>query len=254
MHAAGNLRPPAASNTVERVVSMSAANADRAAAGVVVDLTDEELIRRCRLRDESAVRALTQRYNRRLYRLARGIVRNDAEAEDIVQDAYVRAFTSLDRFRGDATFGTWLTRIALNEALGRVRSRRTMVSWPETGDEPIRAQILHFPSASTSADPEATMATREIRLLLERAIDELPDAFRAVFIARMVEGLSIEETAELFNLKPETVKTRVHRARARLRTSLESQIGTTMAETFPFDGARCHRMTDAVIRRLDWPA
>jgi len=213
-------------------------------------LTDDELVRRCRERDELAVRALTSRYNRRLFRIARGIVRNDEEAEDVVQEAYVRAFTGLDGFRGDSAFGTWLTRIALNEALGRVRSRRPMVDWPEAGDEPIRAHILHFPSASSSADPETTMATRELRALLERAIDELPDAFRTVFIARIVEGLSVEETAELFGLRAETVKTRVHRARARLRKDLEVRLGSMVADMFPFDGARCHRMTDAVVRRL----
>lgn len=217
---------------------------------VAADLPDEELVRRVRLRDESAVRALTTRYNRRLYRIARGIVRNDAEAEDVVQEAYVRAFTSLDRFRGEAAFGTWLTRIALNDALGRVRGRRPTVDWPESGDEPLRAQILQFPQASSSADPEATMARREVQAMLERAIDELPDAFRAVFVARVIEGMSVEETAELFGLRPETVKTRVHRARARLRSSLEARLGAEMGRTFPFDGARCHRMTDAVVRRL----
>jgi RNA polymerase sigma-70 factor (ECF subfamily) len=192
--------------------------------------SDEELVGRVRARDEFAVRELTTRYNRRLYRLARGIVRNDAEAEDVVQAAYVRAFTSLDRFRGESAFGTWLTRIALNEALGRVRSRRPTVDWPGGGEEPIRAQILQFPSASSSVDPEETMARREMQALLE--------------------GLSIEETAELFGLRPETVKTRVHRARARLRISLESRLGAEMRGLFPFDGARCHRMTDAVVRRL----
>jgi RNA polymerase sigma-70 factor (ECF subfamily) len=212
--------------------------------------SDEELVGRVRARDEFAVRELTTRYNRRLYRLARGIVRNDAEAEDVVQAAYVRAFTSLDRFRGESAFGTWLTRIALNEALGRVRSRRPTVDWPGGGEEPIRAQILQFPSASSSVDPEETMARREMQALLEGAIDELPDAFRTVFLARVVEGLSIEETAELFGLRPETVKTRVHRARARLRISLESRLGAEMRGLFPFDGARCHRMTDAVVRRL----
>jgi RNA polymerase sigma-70 factor (ECF subfamily) len=222
-------------------------------------LPDDELVRRCRLRragepagneNEAAVRALTLRYNQRLFRIARGILRNDGEAEDVVQDAYVRAFTSLDQFRGDASFGTWLTRIAMNEALGRLRRRRATVDWPAGGDEPIRAQILHFPAASSGADPEAAMATEQLREFIERAIDELPDTFRTVFVARMVEGLSIEETAELFGLRPETVKTRVHRARARLRASLESTLGSTVNEAFAFDGARCQRLTDAVVRRL----
>jgi len=212
-------------------------------------LSDEDLVERCRARDEAAVRTLTKRYNQRLFRIARGILRQDAEAEDVVQEAYVRAFTSLDRFRGESAFGTWLTRIAMNEALGRLRKRKPTVEWPEGGDEPLRAHILQFPT-SAAADPETTMASRQIRAVLEQAIDNLPDAFRSVFVARIVEGLSVEETAELFGIRPETVKTRVHRARTRLRADLEAQFGTTVTGAFRFDGARCDRMTDGVVRRL----
>jgi RNA polymerase sigma-70 factor (ECF subfamily) len=211
-------------------------------------LDDRALVGRCRTGDESAVRALTRRYNRRLYRIARSILRNDAEAEDVVQEAYVRAFTGLDRFRGDAAFGTWVTRIAMNEALGRLR-RRPTVSWEE-GDERLPAAVLPFRTAPPPADPERTMAQREIRDLLEHSIDALPDAFRTVFVARIVEGLSIEETADLLDLRPETVKTRLHRARVLLRGTLDRQLGSALADTFPFDGARCERVTDAVIARL----
>jgi RNA polymerase sigma-70 factor (ECF subfamily) len=214
------------------------------------DGSDEDLVRRSRARDEAAVRVLVRRYNRRLYRLARGILRNDAEAEDVVQETYVRAFTSLDRFRGDSSFATWLSRIAVNEALGRLRRSRPSVEWDAAAEETLHAAVLHFPPASAGADPERTMEQREIRDLLERAIDTLPDSFRAVFIARMVEGLSVEETAELFGLRAETVKTRVHRARARLRTELDRQLGPVFAGAFPFAGARCEQMADTVIRRL----
>jgi RNA polymerase sigma-70 factor (ECF subfamily) len=212
-------------------------------------LPDEELVQRCRAREESAVRVLTKRYNQRLFRMARGILRSDHEAEDVVQEAYVRAFTGLNQFRGESAFGTWITRIAMNEALGRLRRRKPTVEWPEAGDEPLRANILQFPS-SAGADPEVTMATRELRDVLERAIDNPPDAFRTIFVARMVEGLSVEETAELFNLRPETVKTRVHRARVRLRADLEARFGSEVMGAFSFDGARCERLTDAVLRRL----
>jgi RNA polymerase sigma-70 factor (ECF subfamily) len=212
-------------------------------------LEDGELVRRCRTGDESAVRALTRRYNRRLYRIARSILRNDAEAEDVVQDAYVRAFTGLDRFRGEAAFGTWVTRIATNEALGRLR-RRPTVSWDEGDDERLRAAVLPFRTAPPPADPERTMAQREIRDLLEQSIDALPDLFRTVFVARIVEGLSVEETADLLGLRPETVKTRLHRARALLRGALDRQLGSALQDTFPFDGARCERVTDAVVARL----
>jgi RNA polymerase sigma-70 factor (ECF subfamily) len=170
-------------------------------------LSDEVLVARARERDEAAVRSLTTRYNRRLFRVARSILRDDAEAEDVVQETYVRAFTGLDLFRGDAAFGTWITRIAMNEALGRLRRRRPTVDWETYGENRSQAQIIDFPVSAASKDPEKTMAQGEIRVVLEKAIDELPDSFRAVFVARIVENMSVEETADLYGLKPETVKT-----------------------------------------------
>ena len=205
----------------------------------VDSLSDEELVQRSRAHDEAAVQAITRRYSRRLYRIARGILRDDHEAEDVVQETYVRAFTSLDRFRGEASIGTWLVRIAMNEAFGRLRRRRPTV---DLADVP--------PLAAPTMDPETTMAHREVRDLLERSIDQLPDAFRTVFIARIVEGMSVEETADLFGLRPETVKTRVHRARRRLRAGLSRQLGDSLSEAFSFDGERCARITRAVIHRL----
>jgi RNA polymerase sigma-70 factor (ECF subfamily) len=199
-------------------------------------LPDAELAERCLARDDDAIRELTRRYNQRLYRVARGILRSDLEAEDVVQDTYIRALAGLERFRGQSALGTWLVRIAINEALGRLRRKK-----PEALDAPPAAPVV---------DPETLMATAESRVMLERAIDDLPDAFRSVFVARMVEGLSIEETADLFGLRPETVKTRVHRARVRLRANLETQLGPAVRESFAFDGARCDRLTDAVILRL----
>jgi RNA polymerase sigma-70 factor (ECF subfamily) len=169
--------------------------------------SDEALLDSFRQRDEAAVRVLTTRYNRRLFRVARAILREDAEAEDVVQETYVRALTALDGFRGDATFATWITRIAVNEALGRLRKRRPMVEWSETVD----ASDLGPPHARPPS-PEQSMAHRELQRLVEESIDQLPDGFRAVFVARMVEGLSVEETAALFDLQPETVKTRSSRA------------------------------------------
>jgi RNA polymerase sigma-70 factor (ECF subfamily) len=206
---------------------------------VKTDLTglpDANLVERCLARDEDAVRELTRRYNQRLYRIARGILRSDLEAEDVVQDTYIRALAGLERFRGQSSLGTWLVRIAINEALGRLRKKK-----PEA---------IAAPPAAPAVDPETLMATAESRVMLERAIDDLPDAFRSVFVARMVEGLSIEETADLFGLRPETVKTRVHRAKLRLRANLETELGPAVRESFAFDGARCDRLTDAVILRL----
>lgn len=212
--------------------------------------SDQDLVRRARARDEVAVRAITQRYNRRLFRVARSILRDDAEAEDVVQESYVRAFTGLAQFRGDAAFGTWITRIAMNEALGRLRRRRPTVDWESYGENRTTAQVVNFPISAASNDPEQTMAQSEIRDILERAIDDLPDAFRAVFVARLVEDMTVEETADLFGLKPETVKTRLHRARSLLQDALDKQLGPMLTSTFPFDGHRCDRMTDAVVRRV----
>jgi RNA polymerase sigma-70 factor (ECF subfamily) len=213
-------------------------------------LSDEDLVARCRLRDEAAVRTLTTRHNRRLFRIARGILRDDAEAEDVVQDTYVRAFTSLAGFRGEASFATWLTRIAMNEALGRLRKRRPTVEWVEDGEDRVDTERAMTPLPSRTRDPERIMADRQMHDLLEGAIDRLPDAFRTVFIARMVEGLSIEETADLFGIRPETVKTRVHRARLRLRHDLDRQLRPMLSGAFSFDGARCARLTEAVVRAL----
>ena len=122
-------------------------------------------------RDEAAVRAITKRYNRRLFRIARSILRDDAEAEDVVQETYVRAFTGLDMFRGDAAFGTWITRIAMNEALGRLRRRRPTVDWETYGENRNQAEIIHFPVSASASDPEKTMAQSEVRAVLEQAID-----------------------------------------------------------------------------------
>jgi RNA polymerase sigma-70 factor (ECF subfamily) len=216
----------------------------------VEKLADEQLVQLARERDEAAVRAITQRYNRRLFRVARSILRDDAEAEDVVQETYVRAFIGLEHFRGDAAFGTWITRIAMNEALGRLRKRRPTVDWESYGANRTQAEIIDFPVSAASNDPEKTMAQGEIRAVLEHAIDELPDAFRAVFVARIVEGMSVEETADLFGLQAETVKTRLHRARNLLRDALDKQLGPALTSTFPFDGRRCERMTESVVQRL----
>ena len=213
---------------------------------------DTELVRRALSRDEAAVRAILKANNQRLYRLARGILRNDNEAEDVVQETYVRAFTHLADFRGASSLATWLSRIAMNEALGRLRRERPGVELNALPQGTLEAQIIPFPLASTADDPEKSMARREIQCVVERAIDELPEAFRLVFIARVVEGMSIEETAETLELRPETVKTRLHRARVMLRDNVERKIGPVAMEAFPFAGRRCDRLTAAVLNRLGY--
>jgi RNA polymerase sigma-70 factor, ECF subfamily len=210
---------------------------------------DAELVRRALARDETALRAIMQANNRRLYRLARGILRNDGEAEDVVQEAYVRAFTHLESFRGDSSLSTWLSRIAMNEALGRLRRRRPSVELDSLPQGALEAEIIQFP-LSAAADPEKSMAQREIQHVVEHAIDELPEAFRLVFITRVIEGMNVEETAEILSLKPETVKSRLHRARHMLRDIVEKKIGPVVMEAFPLAGKRCERLTDAVLKRL----
>ena len=210
---------------------------------------DTELVRRALARDEAAVRAIMQANNRRLYRLTRGILRNDGEAEDVVQETYVRAFTHLESFRGDSSLATWLSRIAMNEALGRLRRQRPGVELDSLPQGTLEAQIIQCPLAAAD-DPEKSMAQREIQHVVEHAIDELPDTFRLVFITRVIEGMNVEETAEILGLKPETVKTRLHRARNMLRDNVEKKIGPVVMEAFPFAGKRCERLTEAVLKRL----
>lgn len=211
---------------------------------------DALLVQGARDRDEAAIRAIMQHNNRRLFRVARGILRNDGEAEDVVQETYVRAFTHLDSFRGDSSFATWLARIAMNEALGRLRRERPQVELTSLKPGVLEAQIIQFPQSLNVGDPEKSMAQREIQHVVERAIDDLPEAFRIVFITRVVEGMNVEETAELLGLKPETVKTRLHRARSLLRGNVEKRIGPVVMEAFPFAGKRCERLTEAVLKRL----
>jgi RNA polymerase sigma-70 factor, ECF subfamily len=225
------------------------AAAEAAAAG----LGDGELVILARRGEAAAFCEIMRRNNRHLFRAARSVLRDDAEAEDVVQEAYLRAFRGLAGFRGDASLSTWLTRIALNEALGRLRRRRDAVGLEaiEAAQEGGGARILMFPTAQASGgDPEGTAARREIRRLLEEAIDELPEAFRPVLVARDVDGMSVEETAQVLGVRPETVRTRLHRARRLLRAALDQRLGDALREAFPFDGARCARMTEAVLARL----
>lgn len=215
---------------------------------------ESELVRRARGRDEPAIRAIIQRHNRRLYRIARGILRDDSEAEDAVQDTYLKAFSRFDQFRGEAGIGTWLCRIVMNESLERLRRRRPMVDWSTMDDKDTPgAEIIRLPFDGSRPDPERAAAQRQIRELLERAIDELPEDFRMVLVARVIEEMSVEETAALLELRPETVKTRLHRARHRLRASLEGRIGPVLKDVFPFEDPRCERIADNVVAGLNLP-
>ena len=213
---------------------------------------DTELIALVRTGHGPAFGAIMTRYNQRLYRIARGIVRDDAEAEDVLQEAYVRAFAGLPEFRGEAGLGTWLTRIVMNEALGRMRRRRPTAEL-EALDQAVErgdSCVIMFPGVNAVPDPEVAAARSEVRRLLEHAIDDLPEPFRLVLVMRDIEEMSIEETAANLDIRPETVKTRLHRARKLLRKSLDDKLSTSLRDTFPFLGARCARITASVLARL----
>jgi len=203
---------------------------------------DVELVRRALARDADAFRIIMQLHNQRLYRIARGLADDDSEAEDIVQEAYVSAFVHFAEFRGEAALSTWLCRIVVNEALGRLRRKRRSAAFAKSA------------SSANSDDPERTVAQRQILSLVERAIDTLPLAYRVVFIARAIEGLSNDQTAELLGLRPETVRTRLHRARRLIRRQVDEQIGPVLLNAFPFAGHRCARLTSTVMDRLHLPA
>lgn len=216
-----------------------------------VSLLEVDLLRLARDGDGAAFGALMQRCNQRLFRIARGVVRDESEAEDVLQEAYVRAFAALDSFRGEASVVTWLTRIVLNEARGRLRKRRPTVDLDAfAASEGAPGRILAFPGGAVLEDPEGATARAEARRLLERAVDQLPDHFRSVFILRDIEDCSVEETAACLDLKPQTVKTRLHRARRMLQLALREQFGLAAGEAFPFLGTRCERITAAVLTRL----
>lgn len=210
-----------------------------------------DLVARARVHDEAAVRELVRRNNQRLFRVARAVLRNDAEAEDVVQETYVKAFTKLDGFQGRAAFSTWLTRIALNEALGRRRRQRPTVELEAVEEaQGARAELIPFPGVELPLDPEGAAARHELAALIGQLVDALPEPFRVVFVLREVEEMSTEETAEYLSIKPATVKTRLFRARKLLREAMEARVATKFSSLYPFDGARCARLADRVVARL----
>jgi RNA polymerase sigma-70 factor (ECF subfamily) len=174
-----------------------------------------------------------------------------SKVDDIVQEAYGNAISNLAGFRGESGLGTWLTRITLNEALERFRRRRPTVELATLASaEPNKARIIASPLMTLNSDPERTAAQREIRRLVERAIDDLPELFRVVFVMREIEDMSVEETAGFLGLRPAMVKYRLHRARRLLRKMLDAQLVPALTDAFPFDGMRCARMTGAILQRF----
>lgn len=197
---------------------------------------DERVVAHVLAGHVEAFETLMRRYNQRLFRAARAVLRDDAEAEDVVQDAWVRAYTHLDQFAGRASFATWVTRIAVHEAIARGRRR---VRQAPLGDDP-----------STSRTPADDLAERELVAAMESATDALPTPFRTVFVLRDLEGLSVAETASCLDIPEATVKTRLHRARALMRSRLDAALDVSGHGVFAFAGHRCDRIVAAVLARI----
>jgi RNA polymerase sigma-70 factor (ECF subfamily) len=210
-------------------------------------LGDEEIVERVRAGDTALYEVLMRRYNQRLFRIARAILRNDDEAEDVMQDAYVRAYASLHQFAGRAQFSTWLTKIAVNEATNRLRQRKRLEKVPVGPD---REQHSMEAVKSSDSDPEEQTLRNEAAFFLEQAVDALPEMYRSVFVLRDIENMSTNETASCLDLTEEAVKVRLLRARQTLRKELYTRAGATSSQAFQFLGVRCDRVVRRVFDRL----
>jgi RNA polymerase sigma-70 factor (ECF subfamily) len=236
-------------------VSESLQHAAALAAADVVAATadDAALASRAAQGDQDAFARIMRRYNQRLYRLAVSVMGDASEAEDVLQESYVRAFYAFATYAGAGSLGAWLARIVRNEAIDRVRareSRRTHVAIEAELGGQSGEDETNVTSDPLMIDPQALAANAELRRLLEHAIQRLPEQFRTAFVLREVEGLSVEETAEYLGIPAATVKTRDHRARNLLRGYLSENIDATIPQTFPFLGARCDRIVEKVLSRL----
>ena len=210
------------------------------------ELRDEEVVSRVLAGETALYEILMRRYNQRLYRVSRVILRDDGEAEDVMQDAYVRAYEHLDQFAGKAAFSTWLTRIAIHEALARKRRRGRMAELDALTTNGDTMPILK----SSAPTPEAGTAQAEARQLLEEAIDRLPENYRTVVMLREVEEMSVAETAESLGVTDAVVKTRLHRAHAMLRRDLYSRARGRATDLYQFHAVRCDRVVKAVFERI----
>jgi RNA polymerase sigma-70 factor (ECF subfamily) len=214
-------------------------------------LSDSELASRIAARDVAAVRLVTGRNNQRLFRTAWSILKDRSEAEEAVQDGYLKAFDAIGTFAGRSSLSTWLTRIVVNEALSR-RSRaqrraRLLNQESVLVLEEYREKLM---AGSVTQSPEKTLLRRQIAKMLETAIARLPDTFRPVFVLREIEGLSVQDTAEALQIPEETVKTRLFRARRRLQKELDPELCGALSETFPFAGVDCEAMTERVLTKF----
>jgi len=214
-------------------------------------LTDAEIVARVRAGDRALFEILMRRHNQRIYRVARSVVKDETEVEDVMQQAYINAYVHLDQFEDRSQFSTWLTRITLNEAFGRRRKLQSesMARVPSDIAEDTGAFMDTI--TSSQPDPERQAYARELHRVIEQAVDTLPEAYRTVFMLRDIEGLSTSETGEGLSLGEEAVKTRLHRARAMIRRAVTARIGDVAEGAFQFHAPRCDRVVAAVLARID---
>jgi RNA polymerase sigma-70 factor (ECF subfamily) len=205
-------------------------------------ISDEEIVSRVRGGETYLFEIIMRRYNQRLFRVIRAILRDDSETEEVMQEAYVRAFEHLGQFEGRSKFSTWLTKIAVYEAYARTRSRERL-----SDNEAFWEDLI----AAADRSPEERTFDSELRSLLENAVDSLPDEHRAVFMLRDIEGMSTAETADSLNISEENVKVRLFRARAAIRRELLERVGAASTQAFQFLGARCDRLVQQVLERID---
>ena len=217
----------------------------------VAALGDLELARRCAARDRDAIRFVITANNQRLFRAAWSVLKNRSEAEEAVQAAYLSAFAKIAGFEGRSTLSTWLTRIAINEALGRRRAeqrrRRHLEQEGVAVLDDYRDALMR---GSAAESPDVAVAREQVRKLLEQSVGALPETFRSVFVLREIEGLTSEETAEILDIPVATVKTRLHRSRRRLQEMLAPELKTALSGTFPFAGSDCAGMAERVLAKL----
>ncbi|HYM22871.1 MAG TPA: RNA polymerase sigma factor [Vicinamibacterales bacterium] len=212
------------------------------------DVTDSEIVQRVRTGETALFEVLMRRHNQRVYRTARAIVKDEAEAEDVMQQAYINAFLHLDQFADRAQFSTWLTRITVHEALSRRRRQRPELALEaEPGSEHEHAMDIRD---AASPDPERQAYSGELGRLIESAVDSLPETYRSVFMLRDIEELSTDETAAALDIGVEAVKTRLHRARAMVRRSLTERVGASAGQAFQFHATRCDRVVAAVMTEI----
>lgn len=221
--------------------------------------SDLDVIQRVLNGEKNAFELLMRRYNRPLYRTARSILKDDADAEDALQESYLLAYRNLHLFRGDSSLATWLTRIVVNESVARLRKTARRAQVIELGantvsDEPRYEDAMPSMSPMTAEPPEHSTARAEMRGMIERKIDALPESFRVVFMLRAIEEMTVEETAACLGIPEATVRTRYFRAKSLLRESLSREIDFALEEAFAFDGARCDRIVEGVMQTLSDPS